>query len=215
MRNLLNRINCICAAAAVAVFVVGCQTDNQKTEAPASVAPPATVAPATAVVPQATAAPAAPVAAQTVKIIRIKTGVTEGFTDKSGNAWLPDQGFADGETTERPDAAIANATDPKIYQAERYSMTKFTQALPNGKYTVKLHFCETFDGITGPGERVFSFSVQGHEFKDFDVYVKAGGALKAYVETVPVEVTDGNLVITFTANVENPEINGIEIIPQS
>jgi alcohol dehydrogenase (cytochrome c) len=94
-------------------------------------------------------------------------------------------------------------------------MTKFTQTLPNGKYTVKLHFCETFEGITGPGERVFSFSVQGREFKDYDVWVKAGGPLKAYVETVPVEVTNGNLVITFTPNVENPEINGIEIIPQS
>jgi Malectin domain len=203
MRNILSQINCICAAAAVVVFVAGCQTDNQKPATSVSVAP------------QTTTAPAAPVAAQTAKTIRIKTGVTDGFTDKNGDAWLPDQGFADGETIERPDTTIANTTNPKIYQAERYSMTKFTQTLPNGKYTVKLHFCETFDGITGPGQRVFSFSVQGREFKDFDVWVKAGGPLKAYVETVPVEVTNGNLVITFTPNVENPEINGIEIIPQS
>jgi len=28
-----------------------------------------------------------------------------------------------------------------------------------------------------------------------------------------VEVTNGKLDITFTANIENPEINGIEIIP--
>ena len=53
-----------------------------------------------------------------------------------------------------------------------------------------------------------------HEFKDFDVWVKAGGAQRAYVETVDnVDVTDGKLVITFTANVQSPEINGIEIIP--
>ncbi len=145
--------------------------------------------------------------------IRIKTGVTDGFTDNSGNAWLPDQGFADGETVERPDLAIANTTDQRIYRAERYSMTHFTQALPNGNYNVKLHFCETFDGITGPGERVFSFNVAGHEFKDFDVFTKAGGPLRAYVETVPVEITNGKLEITFTANIENPQINGIEIIP--
>lgn len=56
--------------------------------------------------------------------------------------------------------------------------------------------------------------MQGHEFKDFDVWAKAGGAMKAYVETVPVEVTDQNLVITFTPNVENPQINGLEILPQ-
>jgi hypothetical protein len=47
-----------------------------------------------------------------------------------------------------------------------------------------------------------------------DEWVKAGGPLKAYVESVPVEVTDGKLLITFTNNIENPEINGIEIIPQ-
>jgi len=37
--------------------------------------------------------------------------------------------------------------------------------------------------------------------------------LRAYIETVPVEITNGNLEITFTPNIENPQINGIEIIP--
>jgi hypothetical protein len=92
-------------------------------------------------------------------------------------------------------------------------MTSFSYPVPNGKYTVKLHFAETFEGITAPGERVFSFKVEGQEFKDFDVWVKAGGALRAYVETVKVEVTDGKLDISFTPKVENPEINGIEILP--
>jgi hypothetical protein len=45
------------------------------------------------------------------------------------------------------------------------------------------------------------------------VYAKAGGPQRAYVESVPVEVTDGKLVITFQSNIENPQINGIEIIP--
>ena len=60
---------------------------------------------------------------------------------------------------------------------------------------------------------MFSFNVEGQEFKDFDVYVKAGGALRAYIETVNVEVTNGKLDITFTPKEENPEINGIEILP--
>jgi hypothetical protein len=102
-----------------------------------------------------------------------------------------------------------------IYRAERYSMTGFSYPVPNGKYTVKLHFCETFEGIMGPGERVFSFNVEGHDFKDFDVWVKTGGHQRAYIETVPVEVTDGKLDVTFTPKVENPEINGIEILPRS
>ena len=56
-------------------------------------------------------------------------------------------------------------------------------------------------------------NVEGHEIKDFDVTAKAGGVMRAYVETVEVEVKDGKLDITFTSQVENPEINALEIIP--
>jgi len=38
--------------------------------------------------------------------------------------------------------------------------------------------------------------------------------LKAYVETVPVEVTDSKIKVTFTPKVENPQICAIEIITQ-
>src|SRR5208283_2299050 len=145
--------------------------------------------------------------------VRIKAGSSDSFKDADGNLWLPEQGFVDGDTVERPDVQIAGTQTPAIYRSERYSMTSFSYPVPNGKYTVKLHFCETYDGITGPGQRVFSFNVEGQEFKDFDVWVKAGGALRAYVETVNVEITNGKLDITFTPNVENPQINGIEILP--
>ena len=147
-------------------------------------------------------------------VIRIKTGVTAPFTDSSGNVWLPDQGFADGTPNERDvNLAIANTKDPALYRTERYGMTAFSYPLPNGKYTVKLHFAETFEELSTAGTRVFSYNVEGHEFKDFDVFVKAGGMFKAYVETVNVEVKDGKLDITFTNNIENPVINGLEIIP--
>lgn len=144
--------------------------------------------------------------------IRIKAGDTSSFKDASGNVWLGDQGFVDGETISRTsDTKIANTDNPALYLSERYSMTAFAQKLPNGKYTVKLHFAETFEEVNGAGQRVFDFKVEDKEFKNFDVFVKAGGALRAYVETVDVEVTDGKLDITFTSNIQNPEINGIEI----
>ena len=146
--------------------------------------------------------------------IRIKAGADKPLTDETGVVWEADRGFAGGDTIARPDIEIANTKTPSLYRAERYSMTGFTQALPNGKYVVKLHFAETFEGVTAKGERVFSFNVEGKEFKDFDVYVKAGGAGKAYVETVPVEIKDSKLDITFTSNIENPQINAIEILPK-
>ena len=80
---------------------------------------------------------------------------------------------------------------------------------------MKLHFAEVYSGITGPGMRVFSFNVQGHEFKDFDIWAKAGGFDKAYVQSADVEVTGGKLDITFTPNLENPKVCGIEILPRT
>jgi hypothetical protein len=199
----------LCLAAFAALLNTGCQSDKPS----ACCQPPATTVAAPAAAPaSATLTPAvAPTLAK--KIIRIKAGVTSPVTDSAGNVWLADEGFEGGDTIERSDVEISGTKDQLIYRAERYSVDGFSWPLPNGKYQVKLHFAETYDGITGPGERVFSFNVQGQEFKDFDVFKKAGGALKAYVETVNVEVTDGKLHIKFTSNIENPEINGIEIIP--
>lgn len=147
--------------------------------------------------------------------IRIKAGGFEPVQDAEGNEWLPDQGFTGGQTIARPQLEIANTTSPDLYRAERYSMDAFTWPVPNGKYIVKLHFAETFEGISGPGQRVFSFEVQGKAFKDFDPWVKAGGFARAYVETVPIEVTDGRVTVTFTRNIENPQVCAIEIAPQT
>ena len=147
--------------------------------------------------------------------IRIRAGTTKDHTDENGVVWLADQGFSGGDTIDRTGIVVANTKTPSIYTAERYSMSGFSRELPNGKYTVKLHFAETYEGVYGPGERVFSFNVEGKEFKNFDVTAKAGGVMRAYVETVEVEVADGKLDITFTHNIENPEINALEIIPAS
>ena len=149
-------------------------------------------------------------------VIRIKAGVDQPMKDELGNVWQQDQGFEGGDVVSRePTLAIANTKTPSLYRSEHYSMTRFSQKLANGKYTVKLHFAETFEDINAAGQRVFSFNVQGKDFKDFDVFVKAGGANRAYVETVAVEITDGKLDVTFTPKVENPEVNAIEIIPSS
>lgn len=144
--------------------------------------------------------------------IRIKAGAP-ALKDATGTEWLGDTGFDGGDVIERPELQIANTKQPEVYRSEHYAMDSFTQKLPNGKYQVKLHFCETFEGISGPGERVFSFDVEGKTFKDFDVWVKSGGFGHAYVETVAVDIADGQLNIKFTPQVENPQICGIEIIP--
>ena len=189
-------------------LVAGCQSHQNPTATPSEQTPAAVATPV--------AQPETPTNVPTaVRLaVRIKAGSSVTFTDTQGNVWLADQGFNGGDTVERPDLVITNTAQPEIYRSEHYSMDMFSWPLANGKYLVKLHFCETYEGITGPGQRVFSFNVQGRDVKDFDVFAKAGGPLIAYVEIVPVEIKDGKLLITFTSNIENPQINGIEIIPQ-
>ena len=158
------------------------------------------------------AVPSAPAAGT----VRIKAGLFEPFTDSSGNVWLPDQGFEGGATIDRDSSTvIAGTRDPALFLSEHYAMDSFSCKIPNGQYIAKLYFAETFEGIYGPGERVFSFTVQGQEFKDFDIWAKAGGSNRAYIETVPVEVTNGEFRIVFKTQIENPMINAIEIIPQT
>jgi hypothetical protein len=118
-------------------------------------------------------------------------------------------------TIDREGVGITGTDLVRIYETERYSMGSYQFTVPNGKYTVRLHFAETFEGIEGPGQRVFSVSVPGQPvLKDLDLF-KTVGFLKPLVKEykgVPVE--SGQLVIGFTPNIENPQICGIEILAE-
>lgn len=133
-------------------------------------------------------------------------------------------GRPEGNRPTQPAAPSGNASgaptiegtkEQGLFLSEHWGMTGFSQKVPNGKYLVKLYFAETYQGITAVGQRVFSFSAHGKDFKDFDIWEKAGGARRAYIESVPVEVTDGAVRVTFTRKTDNPAIKAIEIIPQS
>jgi hypothetical protein len=186
-----------CALSVLVLGAVGCQKTGSNTEVKSS----------------AESIGRAPSPAQTA--IRIDAGATAQWTDSAGHVWLADSGFKDGEAVSRDESMkIANTSDPAVYRTERYGMTAFSQAVPNGWYTVKLHFAETSGAISAPGERVFSVSVEGVDIKDLDVWAKAGAREKAHIESVDVNVTDGKLDVVFTPKTQNPEINGIEIIPK-
>jgi len=146
-------------------------------------------------------------------VLRLKAGSTTPYIDSSSNVWQSaEQGFNGGDVVERDPAPVITGTkDPGMFLSEHYQMDSFSWNLPNGKYIARLFFAETYDAISGPGQRVFSFNVQGHEYKDFDIYARAGGPDRVYTVTVPIEVTNGVFKIDFTTNIENPEINAIEI----
>jgi len=179
--------------------------------------------PTTVAAPKAPAPPAAAPESGKKFVLRVDCGAFESYKDKLGNVWAADQdwgagktwGAEDGMTLDREGVGITGTDLVRIYETERYSMNSYKFTVPNGKYTVRLHFAETFDGIMGPGERVFSVSVPGQAaLKDLDLF-KTGGFLKPLVkEYKGVSVENGQLVIGFTPNIENPQICGIEILAE-
>jgi hypothetical protein len=213
----------------------GCKTAEVKKETtdtakPAEAAKPAAVTPApvtpTAVTPAPAPAAVTPALAAGGKfVLRVNCGnYDSAYTDKAGNVWQADQDYSaekkwgaeGGSVISRPDLNIPNTDCPTIYESERYSMDGYKIAVPAGKYTVKLHFAETFEGITGVGERVFSVSINGTEvLKNVDPYKDAGEFNKPSVKTLnAVEPKDGNIVIGFTYGVENPQICGLEVLAE-
>jgi enterochelin esterase-like enzyme len=180
-------------------------------------------------IPAASVTPAGPAPVVTAPeptkkfVLRVDCGAFAPYKDKQGNIWAADQelgagqtwGADDGMTLDREGVGITGTDLVRIYETERYSMGSYKFTVPNGKYTVRLHFAETFEGIEGPGQRVFSVTVPGQPvLKDLDIF-KAVGFLKPLVKEykgVPVE--NGQLVIGFTPNIENPQICGIEILAE-
>lgn len=202
----------------------------EKPAAPAAEQPAAPTAEKPVVEPKAVpAVEAPPVEAPAVKkpastVIRINCGAEKEYTDETGAVWAADQvlaegttwGALDGETVLR-DLKISEGTKaPEVFLTERFNMKGYQFALPNGKYTVRLLFAETYDGITQAGERVFSVKIQGQDaLADFDPFKDGGGFAKPVVkEFKGVGVTDGKLLIEFVPNIQSPEINGIEIVAE-
>ncbi len=156
-------------------------------------------------------------------VLRVCAGTTKPHKDPAGNVWQPDKeykkgggyGFVGGDTIDRGrDMKIAGTNDPYLYQTEHWSMDDFFAEVPNGKYTVRMHFAETYEGIDSEGPRVFDVKIQGAVvLKDFDIQKLGGGVQKAIIkEFKGIAVTNGILDINFVSKLQNPEVNGIEII---
>lgn len=155
--------------------------------------------------------------------MRVNCGATEAYIDTEGNNWNADQMIGVGKTwgstygmgVDRGDLNITGVPAPKIYETECYSMSnyKFTE-IPNGKYTIRLHFAETFEGVMAAGGRLFGVTINGKTVAtDYDPFKEGGGSNKPSVkECKGIEVTDGTIIIGFVENEQNPEINGIEIL---
>lgn len=144
--------------------------------------------------------------------VRIDSASSVSRTAPNGTPWLADTGFIGGTTSNRP-VTVANTDDQLLYQTERWGLSGYSFRVPNGSYTLKLHFAETNSGLSFAGARVFSVDVEGiRKITDMDVFVEAGGANRALVKSFPITLTDGKVDIAFVPKVQNPIVNGVELL---
>ncbi|KAA6440403.1 DNRLRE domain-containing protein [Dyadobacter flavalbus] len=114
---------------------------------------------------------------------------------------------------------ILNTSNDPLYQTARCSPA-FSYNIPvaNGEVSVYLHFAETYYGAPGKkggaGSRQFHVNMEGvRKLTNYDIFAKAGGAMRATAETFTVNVTDGMLNIDFlTGAADLPRVSAIEVI---
>ena len=118
---------------------------------------------------------------------------------------------------------ILNTTDDVLYQTVR-ATPSFHYSIPVQSETVNvvLHFAETWwgapgRGVGGVGKRLFHVDIEGsRKLTNYDIFAKAGGAVRAIQETIPITVTDGVLNINFlSGSADMPKISAIEVLTQT
>ncbi|GBE27567.1 flagellar basal body rod modification protein [bacterium BMS3Bbin03] len=140
----------------------------------------------------------------------------QDYIDRAGELWRADQpytpgdwGYVGGKVNVEKDS-IKNTTDPYLYQTERYGLNAYKFDVPDGRYTVILHFAEIYWHQSG--KRIFNVSVEDSLVLDhYDIFAEVG-ADYATIHAYTAKVSDGLLTIDFKTIQDNSEITAIEII---
>ncbi len=157
----------------------------------------------------------APVSATT---LRLNAGGNT-YTATNGNVFNADGSFTGGSTFS-VSSEIANTTSDPLYQSERYGNFSYAIPVSNGNYQVTLHFAEIWwgtpqAGTGGAGSRKFNVDVEGQrKLTEYDIFARAGGALRAVQEGFVVSVTDGVLNLSFAGgSADQAKVSAIEVVP--
>ncbi len=118
------------------------------------------------------------------------------------------------------DPSVPAGTPAAIFQDQRYDVSggsemSWSFPVTPGDYEVRLYFAENYAPLATPGSRVFDVQAEGQTVVDnLDVGQAAGGAFKGIARTFTV-TADSSLDLTWVHGVENPLVQGIEILSTS
>jgi hypothetical protein len=150
-----------------------------------------------------------------------KPGIALNAGGAAAGSFLADGYFVgDTSTASTTDQIDTSGVDfdpapQAVYQTNRYGQDfsyVLTDLAPGALYVIRLHFAEFYYDF--PNRRVFNVAINGQQVLcDFDIFLEAGyGFETAIVEDFSVAADDtGTLTIHFTAVMDNPQVNGIEV----
>ncbi|MBD0259718.1 MAG: T9SS type A sorting domain-containing protein, partial [Cytophagales bacterium] len=140
------------------------------------------------------------------------------FTSSTGKKFSADVYYGGGSVSTLAGGEIANTTDDALYHNARFGVFSYGLPSGNGTFDVRLHFAETYFGSRtggGAGSRRFNVDAEGvRRLTNYDIFAKAGGAMRATTEVLRVTVTDGVLNLFFSkGTADNPLVSAIEVVP--
>jgi hypothetical protein len=174
-----------------------------------------------------------PTAGDTNVLYRVDTGGPAIQATDNGPNWEADQSDPSPYRNSGSNTAgyppIANlspsvpaTTPPGIFSTERWDpgsngdgqeMDWSFPVTPGLPLQVRLYFANNYSGTSQVGQRVFDVALDGSTVLDhYDIVADAGnatGTMKSFNITSPAS---GQVTIDFSHEVENPLINGIEIV---
>ena len=110
-----------------------------------------------------------------------------------------------------PCADVCNCWLYDRYSTRRQRSLVYKLPVPMpGDYAVRLHFAETCECATEPGQRIFDIELEGTVASTLDI-VKEAGWRRSYSLTVMATVIDGELTLEMLGIVRNPVLSGIEV----
>lgn len=141
--------------------------------------------------------------------VRIDVGGA-GYIDTDGLRWEADRYFTGGTASTSP-FSVASTDNDSLYVTRRWGDFDYDIPVANGSYALKLLFAEPI--FNAVGKRKFNIFAEDQTLRsNFDPFA-AGGAKKAMAQTFNVEVTDGNLDLSFRKMVDNSILSAIELTP--
>lgn len=128
------------------------------------------------------------------------------YTAADGTEFTADQGVSGGRTYTSSNG-ISGTDKDLIFQSERFGNFSYELPVGNGTYQVTLLLAEVY--FSAPNKRVFDVSIEGQErISNLDLFALVGKDA-AYSVTETVEVTDGSLSLSFSADVNNAKLAGL------